>query len=90
LVARFHEYRKTEVDTLIHKELNPTGEKLTMGEVIHQLNLLTNGDAVNRNRRGSTPDGSMSLRQDLNHSKSNVTSGGLGTMGFATSCSNRG
>jgi acetolactate synthase-1/2/3 large subunit len=81
-VARFHEYRKTEVDTLIHKELNPTGEKLTMGEVIHQLNLLTNGDAVIVTDVGQHQMVACRYAR-FNQSKSNVTSGGLGTMGFA-------
>jgi acetolactate synthase-1/2/3 large subunit len=81
-VARFHEYTKTEVDTLIHKELNPTGEKLTMGEVIHQLNLLTNGDAVIVTDVGQHQMVACRYAK-FNQSKSNVTSGGLGTMGFA-------
>ncbi|MEJ7681155.1 MAG: hypothetical protein WKG06_25575 [Segetibacter sp.] len=45
-IAKFHEYSKIEKDTLIYPELNPTGEKLTMGEVIHQINLITGGDAI--------------------------------------------
>jgi len=81
-LERFHGYRKTEVDTLIHKELNPTGEKLTMGEVIHQLNLQTNGDAVIVSDVGQHQMVTCRYAK-FNQSKSNVTSGGLGTMGFA-------
>ena len=81
-LERFHGYRKTEVETLIHKELNPTGEKLTMGEVIHQLNLLTNGDAVVVTDVGQHQMVTCRYAK-FNQSKSNVTSGGAGTMGFA-------
>ena len=35
-----------EEETVIHEELNPTGDELTMGEVIKVLNELTNGDAI--------------------------------------------
>jgi acetolactate synthase-1/2/3 large subunit len=81
-LERFHGYRQTEVDTLIHKELNPTGEKLTMGEVIHQLNLLTAGDAVIVTDVGQHQMVTCRYAK-FNQSKSNVTSGGAGTMGFA-------
>ena len=35
------------------------------------------------NRCGPAPNGSLSLCKKMNHSKSNITSGGLGTMGYA-------
>src|SRR5690349_12638491 len=39
-VARFKEYMKEEVDLVINNELNPTSDKMTMGEVINVLNEL--------------------------------------------------
>src|ERR1700761_1129907 len=41
---KFKEYTKQEVDQVIEKELNPIAGELTMGEVIKQLNDLTNGE----------------------------------------------
>ncbi len=79
---RFYRYKKIEEDTLITKELNPTGEKLTMGEVIHQLNLLTKGDAIIVTDVGQHQMVTCRYAK-FNQSKSNITSGGAGTMGFA-------
>jgi len=81
-VDRFYSYRKIEQDTVITKELNPTGEKLTMGEVIHQLNLLTNGGAIIVTDVGQHQMVTCRYAK-FNQSKSNITSGGAGTMGFA-------
>jgi acetolactate synthase-1/2/3 large subunit len=81
-VDRFYRYKKIEEDTLITKELNPTGEKLTMGEVIHQLNLLTTGDAIIVTDVGQHQMVTCRYAK-FNQSKSNITSGGAGTMGFA-------
>jgi acetolactate synthase-1/2/3 large subunit len=53
-----------------------------MGEVIHQLNLLTKGDAVIVTDVGQHQMVACRYAK-LNHTRSNVTSGGLGTMGFA-------
>src|SRR6201996_7658036 len=40
----FNEYTRQEVEQVIEKELNPIAGELTMGEVIKQLNDLTNGE----------------------------------------------
>lgn len=80
-LAKFHEYKKTEQDTVITKELNPTGEKLTMGEVIHQINQLTNGNAIMVTDVGQHQMVTCRYAK-FNQSKSNITSGGAGTMGF--------
>ncbi len=82
MVDRINSYKKIEEDTLITKELNPTGEKLTMGEVIHQLNLLTTGDAIIVTDVGQHQMVTCRYAK-FNQSKSNITSGGAGTMGFA-------
>ncbi len=81
-IAKFAQYAKEEVDTCIIKELNPTTEELSMGEVINLLNELTGGDAVMVTDVGQHQMVTCRYAK-FNQSKSNVTSGGLGTMGFA-------
>jgi acetolactate synthase-1/2/3 large subunit len=78
----FNEYTQKEVDAVIHDELNPTSEEMTMGEVIKQLNELTNGDAVIVTDVGQHQMVACRYAK-LNKTHSNITSGGLGTMGFA-------
>jgi len=63
-------------------ELNPTSEELTMGEVLKILNELTGGDAIIVTDVGQHQMVTCRYAQ-FNGSRSNVTSGGLGTMGFA-------
>jgi len=78
----FNEYTQKEVDAVINDELNPTSGEMTMGEVIKQLNELTNGDAVIVTDVGQHQMVACRYAK-LNKTRSNVTSGGLGTMGFA-------
>lgn len=80
-IEKFHEYNKIEQETLIYPELNPEGEKLTMGEVIHQINLITGGDAIMVSDVGQHQMITCRYAK-FNQSKSNITSGGAGTMGF--------
>ncbi|MGI8634026.1 MAG: thiamine pyrophosphate-binding protein, partial [Segetibacter sp.] len=80
-LAKFNEHRKIEEDTLIHKELNPQGEKLTMGEVIHQINDFTGGNAIMVSDVGQHQMITCRYAK-FNQTKSNITSGGAGTMGF--------
>ena len=81
-VQKFRDYRKEEEIACIQPELNPTSDVLTMGEVINILNRLTGGDAILVTDVGQHQ--MVTCRYaDYNSSKSNITSGGLGTMGFA-------
>jgi acetolactate synthase-1/2/3 large subunit len=78
----FNEYTKKEVEAVIHDELNPTAGEMTMGEVIKQLNELTKGEAVIVTDVGQHQ--MVACRYaEFKQTRSNVTSGGLGTMGFA-------
>ncbi|MFT3934383.1 MAG: biosynthetic-type acetolactate synthase large subunit [Chitinophagaceae bacterium] len=78
----FKDYQQKENEKVINAELNPTGEILTMGEVVKELNNLTGGDAIIVTDVGQHQ--MVGCRYAAyNKSKSNVTSGGLGTMGFA-------
>lgn len=79
---KFHEYTKEEVAVVIHEELNPAPtEMMTMGEVIKVLNELTKGDAIIVTDVGQHQMVACRYAK-FNQSRSNITSGGLGTMGF--------
>lgn len=80
-LEEFYKLEEEEVKEVIHNELNPTGEVMTMGEVVRVLNELTNGDAVIVTDVGQHQMVACRYAK-FNQSKSNVTSGGLGTMGF--------
>ena len=78
---RFKDLYQQEVDAVIKDELNPTAGELTMGEVMKELNALTGGNAVIVTDVGQHQ--MVACRYaTFNQSKSNITSGGLGTMGF--------
>ncbi len=81
-LQKFKEHEEQEEDTVINEELNPTHRYLTMGEVISNLNELTKGDAMIVTDVGQHQMVACRYAK-FNQSKSNVTSGGLGTMGFA-------
>lgn len=78
----FSDYYKIEYDKVIHNEINPTKIGLTMAEVIKEINIATNGNAVIVTDVGQHQMVACRYAK-FNDSKSNVTSGGLGTMGFA-------
>ncbi|MEO5783600.1 MAG: biosynthetic-type acetolactate synthase large subunit [Ginsengibacter sp.] len=79
---KFSEYKRQEEETCIQPELHPSSDILTMGEVINFLNELTGGDAIIVTDVGQHQMVACRYAK-YNQSKSNVTSGGLGTMGFA-------
>jgi acetolactate synthase-1/2/3 large subunit len=81
-LQKFRDMMKEEEDACITPELNPTTEQLTMGEVIKTLNELTGGDAIIVTDVGQHQMVACRYAK-FNQSKSNITSGGLGTMGFA-------
>jgi acetolactate synthase-1/2/3 large subunit len=79
---RFDELDKIEFDKVIDTELNPTKPGLTMGEVIKAINASSGGDAAIVTDVGQHQ--MIACRYaEFTTSKSNITSGGLGTMGFA-------
>src|SRR6201996_7537040 len=43
-LKQFHDHTKQEIDLVIHQELNPATAEMTMGEVLKELNDLTNGE----------------------------------------------
>ena len=78
----FSTYYKKEYNKVIDKEVNPSKDGLTMAEVIKEINLASNGDAIIVTDVGQHQMVACRYAK-FNKSKSNVTSGGLGTMGFA-------
>ncbi|MXN92245.1 biosynthetic-type acetolactate synthase large subunit [Flavobacterium sp. Sd200] len=79
---KFTDCAKREQEKVIQDEVYPTDAVLTMGEVIRNLNELTNGNAIIVTDVGQHQMVACRYAQYV-HSRSNVTSGGLGTMGFA-------
>ena len=66
---------------MIKQELHPESGYLKMGEVIRKVSEATNNDAVLVTDVGQNQ--MMGVRYfQYNHTRSVVTSGGLGTMGF--------
>ena len=80
--AKFKELYEIEYKKVIHDDLNPKKEGLTMGEVMKEINIQTKGDAAIVSDVGQHQ--MIACRySNFNKTKSNITSGGLGTMGFA-------
>src|SRR6476661_7018179 len=81
-LQKFKDHTKQEEELVIYNEMHPTAEQMSMGEVIDALNELTKGDAVIVTDVGQHQMVACRYATFVK-SKSNVTSGGLGTMGFA-------
>lgn len=81
-LKKFNGFTKKEIEVVIKNELNPTSDELTMGEIIKALNDLTKGDAIIVTDVGQHQMVACRYAR-FNESKSNITSGGAGTMGFA-------
>ncbi len=81
-LKEFSDLYKVEFNKVIDAEINPTKKGLTMGEVIKHINKHTKGDAAIVTDVGQHQ--MVACRYaNFRNSKSNITSGGLGTMGFA-------
>jgi len=81
-MKEFDKLLEIEKKTVINDQLNPTKEGLTMGEVMGGINKETKGDAVIVSDVGQHQMFAWRYAK-FNKTRSNVTSGGLGTMGFA-------
>ena len=81
-LSRFDELYAKEYEVVIEKDTKPTKEGLTMGEVIVAVNKAADSDAVIVTDVGQHQMIACRYAEFV-RSKSNVTSGGLGTMGFA-------
>ncbi|WP_346880813.1 biosynthetic-type acetolactate synthase large subunit [uncultured Algibacter sp.] len=78
----FKDLYAIEYDKVIKDDISPSKEGLTMGEVIKQINIESKGNAAIVSDVGQHQ--MIACRySEFNITKSNITSGGLGTMGFA-------
>ena len=81
-LKEFRDHDAIEYDKVIKDELYPGEEGLSMGEVLRRINEETKGDAVIVSDVGQHQ--MIACRYaEFTKTKSNITSGGLGTMGFA-------
>ena len=81
-LSRFKDMKKIEYEKVIKNDIYPSKDGLTMGEVIVTVNKFTKGDAVIVTDVGQHQMVACRYSEFV-RSKSNITSGGLGTMGFA-------
>ncbi len=71
-----------EFEQVINDEISPSKGELTMGEVLNEINTQSKGNAAIVSDVGQHQ--MIACRYaEFNQTKSNITSGGLGTMGFA-------
>ena len=78
---KFKELYAIEYEKVIKNDLHPTKEGLTMGEVLKEINIQSKGNAAIVTDVGQHQ--MIACRYaEFNKTKSNITSGGLGTMGF--------
>ena len=81
-INRFDKLMEIENEKVIKKDMFPEKDGLTMGESINMINRHTKGDAIIVTDVGQHQ--MVACRYaNFTKSKSNITSGGLGTMGFA-------
>jgi acetolactate synthase-1/2/3 large subunit len=78
---KFKDLYAIEYEKVIKNDIHPTKEGLTMGEVINQINIQSKGDAAIVTDVGQHQMVACRYAK-FNQTKSNITSGGLGTMGF--------
>lgn len=81
-VQSFHRLNQIEYEKVTHRELNHPLAELKMGEVINHLSKLTNGEAIVVTDVGQHQM-ITSRYYKYKNPRTNVTSGGAGTMGFA-------
>ena len=81
-LKKFKDLYTIEYEKVINNDLFPTKEGITMGEVIKEINKQSKGQAAIVSDVGQHQ--MIACRYaEFNVTKSNITSGGLGTMGFA-------
>ena len=79
---KFKDLYAIEFEKVIKNDLHPTKEGLTMGEVLNEINKQSKGEAAIVSDVGQHQ--MIACRYaEFNVSKRSITSGGLGTMGFA-------
>jgi len=80
-IASFKEYEDLEFEKVIRKEVYSTTGEITMGEVVHKVSEASQNKAILVTDVGQNQ--MMAARYfNFSETRSMVTSGGLGTMGF--------
>ena len=80
-LQKFKDLYAIEYEKVIKNDIHPTKEGLTMGEVLKEINIQSKGEAAIVTDVGQHQ--MIACRYaEFNQTKSNITSGGLGTMGF--------
>lgn len=77
----FNQLYKYEFEKVIERDCYPSDGGLLMGEVVHNLSRKTNGEAILVSDVGQHQMAAARYYQ-FNKTESQITSGGLGTMGF--------
>jgi len=80
-LTKFRELEQEEYNVVINKELNPTSPILTMGEVMEQINLKSDHKNIIVTDVGQHQMVACRYAK-FQQTRSMITSGGLGTMGF--------
>lgn len=80
-IDSFDTFEKTEYEKVIEREVFPKSGKITMGEVIHKVSEATHHNAICVTDVGQNQMASARYFK-FSQSRSLITSGGLGTMGF--------
>jgi len=81
-IQEFRDAEKIEFDTVVDDAIHPKHDRLQMAEVVNMLSEKTDGKAIIVTDVGQHQMITSRYYQ-YNRQNSNVTSGGLGTMGFA-------
>ena len=80
-LAKFRYLEKEEINEVINEELNPTTDLMTMSEVINKINLHSNQNNIIVTDVGQHQMIACRYAK-FKQTRSSITSGGLGTMGF--------
>ena len=80
-MAKFRALEQEEIRQVIHEELNPKTEVMSMGEVINKINLYSNQKNIIVTDVGQHQMVACRYAK-FKQTRSSITSGGLGTMGF--------
>ncbi|RMA56309.1 biosynthetic-type acetolactate synthase large subunit [Ulvibacter antarcticus] len=80
-LEKFRDLEKEEFNEVIDEELNPTSELMTMGEVMNKINLHSNQNNIIVTDVGQHQMIACRYAK-FKQTRSSITSGGLGTMGF--------
>ncbi len=80
-LEEFRKCEKIEYDEVIARDINPKEGNIRMGEIVHRLSETTKGKALIASDVGQNQMATARYYK-FTEPNSNITSGGLGTMGF--------